>query len=302
LWQEKTFETDMWQSTQKAEATVLYVGRYNNLQIIKEVDFGFYLDSQDEEWGEVLLPFNSAPKDCAVNDWLDVFIYFDSDDRIIATTKRPHAVVGEFNLLRVASVEKVGAFLDWGLQKDLLAPFGEQKVRMKTGRSYVVWVFRDQASGRIVASSRLQNFLDRDIADYDVGQTVELIITKETELGFKAIINSAHWGFLYHNEVFTKLKVGKKLVGYIQKVRPDGKIDLSLTPAGYEKVGRFAENILAQLRNKGGFLPITPATSPAEIQAQFGISKKNYKKAVGALYKQRLITVESDGIRLADVT
>lgn len=279
---------------------MLYVGKYNHLQIIKEVDFGYYLDSEDEKWGEVLLPFNSAPKDCAVNDWLDVFIYFDSDDRIIATSHRPHAVVGEFNLLRVASVEKVGAFMDWGLSKDLLAPFGEQKVRMQPGRSYVVWVFCDEGSGRIVASSRLQNFVNLDIADYEVGQKVELIITKETELGFKAIINSAHWGFLFHSEIYTKLKVGKKLVGYVKNVRPDGKIDLTLTPAGYEKVGRIAEDILAKLRTKGGFLPITATTPSEEIQKQFGISKKNYKKAVGALYKQRLITVEPEGIRLAD--
>jgi len=277
---------------------VLYVGQYNHLQVIKEVDFGYYLDSQDEQWGEVLLPYNSAPKDCEVNEWLDVFIYFDSDDRIIATTHRPHAVVGEFNLLRVASVEPVGAFLDWGLPKDLLAPFGEQKVRMQPGRSYVVWVFRDEASGRIVASSRLQKFVNLDIADYEVGQKVELIITKETELGFKAIINSAHWGFLYHNDLFTKLKVGKKLVGYVQKVRSDGKIDLTLTPAGYEKVGRIAEGILAVLQKNGGFMPLTSATSPEEIQKLFSISKKNYKKAIGALYKERLITVEPDGIRL----
>lgn len=279
---------------------MLKVGHYNRLQIIKEVDFGFYLDSGDEEWEEILLPYNSAPKGCEVNDWLDVFIYFDSEDRVIATTERPHAVVNEFNLLRVASVEKVGAFMDWGLRKDLLVPFGEQKVRLKPGRSYIVWVYVDAASGRIVASTRLQKYMSDEPGQYEVGQVVELLITKETDLGYKAIINDAHWGFLYENEVFKKLRVGKKLRGYIKKVREDGKIDLSLTSLGYEKVGGIAETILEKLKAKGGFLPLTAKTPPAEIKAMFGVSKKNYKKAVSALYKQRLITVDDDGIRLVE--
>ncbi len=277
---------------------MLNIGQFNNLQVIKEVDFGFYLDSEDEEWGEILLPFNSAPKDCELYDWLEVFIYFDSEDRIIATTHRPHAVVGEFNLLRVASVEKVGAFLDWGLPKDLLVPFGEQKVRLKNDRSYIVWVYRDDSSGRIVASTRLQKFISKEPGEYEVGQPVELLIAKETELGYKAIIDNSHWGFLFQNEVFQKLRVGKKLRGYIKNIREDGKIDLSLTTTGYEKVGGIAEKILTMLKSKNGFLPITAKTPPDEISAMFGVSKKNYKKAVSALYKQRLVTIEEDGIRL----
>ena len=277
------------------------VGQFNNLQIIKEVDFGYYLDSDDDHWGEILLPFNSAPKGCAVHDWLDVFIYFDSEDRIIATTERPHAVIGEFNLLRVASVEKVGAFLDWGLRKDLLVPFGEQKVRLEAGRSYIVWVYQDEASGRIVASTRLEKFIDEDDpGEYEVGEAVELLITRETDLGYKAIINNSDWGFLYHNEVFKKLRVGKKLRGYIQKLRADGKIDLSLTMAGYEKVGGMAEIILDMLKKKGGFLAITAKTPPDRIYEIFGVSKKNYKKSIGALYKKRLVTIDEDGIRLVE--
>lgn len=277
---------------------MIKIGQYNNLQVIKEVDFGFYLDSEDEQWGEILLPYNSAPKICEVDDYIDVFIYFDSEDRIIATSQHPHAVVGEFNLLRVSSIEKVGAFLDWGLPKDLLVPFGEMKIRLQADRSYIVWVYIDEASGRIVASTRLSKFMDKSPGEYEVGQGVELLVTKETELGYKAIINNAHWGFLYHNEVFKPLRVGKKLKGYIQKIREDGKIDLSLTSMGYEKVGGIAQTILDLLEKKKGFLPITSKTSPDEIYNTFGVSKKNYKKALGALYKKRMITVDPDGIRL----
>ncbi len=279
---------------------MLKIGQFNNLQVLREVDFGFYLDSGDEEWGDILLPYNSAPKICEVDDFIDVFIYFDSEDRIIATAKRPHAVVGEFNLLRVASVEKVGAFLDWGLPKDLLVPFGEQKIKLQPNRSYVVWVFIDEASGRIVASTRLQKFLDLEPAEYEFGQEVELLITRETELGYKAIINNAHWGFLYHNEVFKPVRIGQKMRGFIQKRRDDGKIDVSLTASGYEKVDGIARSILNLLVKKGGFLPLTAKTSPEEIYETFAVSKKNYKKALGALYKKRLVSVEEDGIRLVE--
>ncbi len=276
---------------------MLNIGQFNNLRILREVDFGFYLDSEEDEWGDILLPFNTAPKDCEVGDWLDVFIYFDSEDRIVATTKRPHACVGEFNLLRVAAVEKVGAFLDWGLPKDLLVPFSEQKIRLVANRSYVVWIYLDQASGRIVASTRLDKFISKNPGNYEVGQEVEILITKETDLGYKAIINNSHWGVLYHNEVFKKLRVGKKLKGFIRNLREDGKIDLSLTALGYEKMGAIAQGVLDLLVKKGGFLAITAKTSPQEISQTFGISKKNYKKAIGALYKKRLISIDEDGIR-----
>jgi len=277
---------------------MLKIGRYNNLAVIKEVDFGFYLDSEDDEWGEILLPYGQAPKDCSVDDYLDVFIYFDSEDRIIATTKRPHAVVGQFNLLRVASVEKVGAFMDWGLPKDLFVPFGEQKKRLQANRSYIVYVFIDEGSGRIVGSTRINKFIDQVPPDYEVGQMVELLIAREAELGYTAIINDAHWGFLYHNEIFKDVRIGKKVRGYIQKIRDDGKIDLSLTSAGYEKVAGIAETILNQLARNNGFLPITAKTSPEELSDRFGVSKRNYKKALGSLYKKRLLSIDPDGIRL----
>jgi len=277
---------------------MLRIGQVNNLAVIKELDFGFYLDSEDDRWGEILLPYEQAPKGCTLYTNLDVFIYFDSEDRIIATTKRPHVMVGQFNLLRVASMEKVGAFMDWGLPKDLLVPFGEQKKRLEADRSYIVYVFIDEGSGRIVGSTRINKFINQVPADYDEGQMVELLIARETDLGYKAIINDAHWGFLYHNEIFKDVRVGKKVRGYIQKMRDDGKIDLSLTSAGYEKVSGIAETILNQLARNNGFLPITAKTSPAELSERFGVSKKNYKKALGSLYKRRLVSIESDGIRL----
>lgn len=277
---------------------MLRIGQFNNLAVIKEVDFGFYLDSEDDQWGEILLPYDQAPKGCSADDYLDVFIYFDSEDRIIATTKRPHIVVGQFNLLRVASMEKVGAFMDWGLPKDLLVPFGEQKIRLQANRSYIVYVFIDEGSGRIVGSTRINKFIDQVPADYEVGQMVELLIARETELGYTAIINDAHWGFLYHNEIFKDVRIGKKVRGYIQKIRDDGKIDLSLTSTGYEKVAGIAETILNQLARNNGFLPITAKTSPEELSDRFGVSKKNYKKALGSLYKKRLLSIDPDGIRL----
>jgi len=277
---------------------MLKIGQFNNLTVIKTVDFGFYLDSEDDQWGEILLPTNQAPQDCSVGDQLDVFIYFDSEDRIIATTKRPYVEVGQFSLLRVVSLEKFGAFMDWGLPKDLLVPFGEQKIRLQNNRSYIVHVFIDEGSGRIVGSTRINQFLDKVPAGYPLGHKVDLLIARETELGYTAIINDAHWGFLYHNEIFQDVHIGKKVQGYIQKIREDGKIDVTLTPSGYEKVAGIAESILDQLASNDGFLPITSQTTPLEISDRFGVSKKNYKKALGSLYKKRLVSIDPDGIRL----
>ena len=277
---------------------MLRIGQFNHLAGTKQVDIGFYLDSGDDEWGEILLPNSQAPKDCSVDDDLDVFIYFDSEDRIIATTRRPYVMVGQFNLLRVVSLVKFGAFMDWGLSKDLLVPFGEQKIRLQANRSYIVHAFIDEGSGRIVGSTRINQFLNQVPADYEVGQMVDLLVARETELGYTAIINDAHWGFLYHNEIFKDVRIGEKIRGYIQKLRDDGKIDLSLTRPGYEKVAGIAELILNQLAGNNGFLPITAKTSPEELSERFGVSKKSYKKALGSLYKKRLISIDPDGIRL----
>jgi uncharacterized protein len=272
------------------------VGKFNTLKVIKELDFGVYLDGC--ELGEILLPKRYVPEACAMGDEVEVFLYFDSSDRIIATTEKPFATVGEFALLRVKSVDQYGAFLDWGLMKDLLVPFREQKVTMAEGRSYIVFVFYDQLSNRIAASAKLEKYLNLVPPDYEAGQQVNLLIWKATDIGYKAIINNDHQGILYSNEVFQELKTGQHIKGYIKKIREDGKIDLSLFPSGYIKVGPHADKIIEYLKQKGGQADITDKTPPDTIYSLFGISKKSFKTALGNLYKQGLIVLEKDRIKL----
>jgi len=275
---------------------VVNIGKYNTLKVLKEVDFGVYLDGESE--GEILMPIRYVPKNCQIGDLVDVFLYLDSEDRPIATTEKPFAQVGEFAMLRVKSVNKIGTFLDWGIMKDLLVPFREQKVTMIEGRSYLVYIHVDQESKRIVASAKLNKFLDKTLPEYTVGQEVDIIVESETELGYKAIVNNLHWGILYENEVFEQLAKGLKLKGYIKKVRTDNKIDLSLQPLGYVKVDPITQMILDELKKAGGFIAVSDKSEAEEVYRIFGISKKTFKQAVGSLYKKRLITLGTDGIRL----
>ncbi|MBT3192911.1 MAG: GntR family transcriptional regulator [Verrucomicrobia bacterium] len=272
------------------------IGKINSLRVTREVEFGFYLDG--EEKGEILLPRKLASNACRVDEPLDVFIYLDSEERLVATTQTPHVCVGEFALLRVSAIEDVGAFMDWGLSKELLVPFREQRLKLSVGRSYITRAYLDERSNRIVGSTKLDRFLGLEPCGYKPDEAVDLLIAQRTDLGYKAIVNDAYWGVLYHNEVFQRLDVGQALVGYVKKVRDDGKIDLLLEKPGYEKIGGIAGMILDLLKENGGFLPITAKTSPDEIHARFGVSKKNYKKALGSVYKQRLVSIDSDGIRL----
>ena len=271
-------------------------GRYNTLKVVKFVDFGVYLDGA--EMGEILLPARYVPELCEVGEDLEVFIYLDSEDRIIATTEKPFAQVGEFAMLRVNAVNNVGAFLDWGLMKDLLVPFREQKMNMVAGRSYLVYVYVDPDSQRIAASAKLEKFLDNVIPEYQVGEEVSLIVESESELGYNAIINHLHRGILYHDELPGPLNKGQKLKAYIKKVRDDKKIDLSLYRPGYEQVDGISQDILNKLHEAGGFLPFTDKSDAALIFDHFAISKKIFKKAIGALYRQRRILLEEKGIRL----
>jgi predicted RNA-binding protein (virulence factor B family) len=271
-------------------------GRFNKLRVISKSDSGVYLDGK--ELGEIFMPRSYAPQGCNTGDLVDVFIFFDSADHLIATTRRPYAIVGEFALLKVAAVNPVGAFFDWGLQKDLLVPFSEQKQRMEEGKYYIVFIYLDDRTGRIVASSKLNKFLDKGPVEFREGQGVELFICDRTELGYKAIINNSRRGVLYKNEVFQALKTGQHIAGFIKKVRDDGKIDLCLQKPGHEKIDGVSEKIIDELKAKGGFIPVTDKSPPEVISALFGISKKTYKKAVGALYKKRLVAIESDGITL----
>jgi predicted RNA-binding protein (virulence factor B family) len=272
------------------------IGVYNNLRIIKEVDFGVYLDGGEHE--EILLPRRYVPENCKVDDSIRVFIYLDSEDRFIATPEAPYAIVGDFALLKVVAVESVGAFLDWGLLKDLLVPFGEQSPTMEAGKSYIVKIYVDKKSNRIAATTRLDRYLDNEPGNFHAGQEVELLICNQTDIGYKAIINGTHWGVLYSNEVFQSLKSGQKTKGYIKKIRNDNKIDLSLHKPGYERVDEITDTILNVLKDQGGFISVTDKSSPETIHKLFGVSKKTYKKAIGAIYRKKLITIESNGIKL----
>lgn len=272
------------------------IGKFNKLKIVKDLDFGVYLDGGNSR--EILLPARYVPQNVKPGDEVEVFIYHDNEGRLIATTIHPLAIVGEFKYMEVKSVNETGAFLEWGLMKDLLVPFREQKTAMKEGRWYLVYVHLDHVSERIVASARIEKFLDNIYPEYSFNQQVNLLVADETEIGYKVIVNNLHWGLLYHNEVFRRLEKGEQLTGYIKEVRDDEKIDVSLTPLGYGKVEGVAATILDSLRIHNGFLSIHDKSEPEEIYALFRCSKKTFKQAIGSLYRQKLITLEDNGIRL----
>ncbi len=272
------------------------IGKYNTLKVVALTDNGAYLDAGD--LGEVLLPNRYLPENCQVNDELTVFIYLDSADRLTATTDTPLGQVGEFVSLKVAQVNKMGAFLDWGLPKDVLVPFNQQHTKMEVGKYYLVRIFLDQRTERIVASSKLDKFLDIWPAEYNNGDKVSLTIGSKTDLGFKAIVNDLHWGLLYDNEIFQPLRIGKKITGYIKQVREDGRLDLSLTRAGNGKVIDFKDTLIAHLQANEGFSPLHDKSSPELIKNVLGVSKKTFKATVGNLMKKGIITIEANGIRL----
>ncbi|MBP3670481.1 MAG: GntR family transcriptional regulator [Bacteroidaceae bacterium] len=279
---------------------MIQVGQYNTLRVVKEVEFGIYLDGG--EAGEILLPIKYVPDGTKIDDEIEVFIYHDSEDRIIATTEEPYIMVGEFAFLETKMVNRIGAFLDWGITaKDLLVPYAEQRATMREGGVYLVYAYLDDMTGRIVASSKVDKFLDNTPPQYTVNDAVELLVVQETELGYKVIVENKHWGMVYKNEVFTTIEPGDFLTGYVKKVREDEKLDISLQPTGYRQAvgdGAISEKILTELTNAGGYLPYGDKTDADTIVRVFGCSKKNFKKALGALYKARKIELEPQGIRL----
>lgn len=275
---------------------MLEIGKINTLSVNRETDNGVYLEGGDH--GELLMPKKFVTEEVKEKGIAEVFVYTDSEDRLVATTETPLAMVGEFARLTVKATSTFGAFLDWGLPKDLLVPFREQRSKMQEGNSYWVYIYLDLLSNRIAASAKLHKFIDNTPAEYEVGQEVDLIILEETDLGYKAIVNQEHSGILYKNQVFQQLEIGAKTKGYINKVREDEKIDLLLDKPGYEKVDAISQKILEALKESRGFMAISDKSSPEMIQTMFGISKKNFKKAIGSLYKKKLITFESDGIKL----
>ncbi|MDR6713128.1 putative RNA-binding protein (virulence factor B family) [Pseudomonas hunanensis] len=272
------------------------LGRYNSLQIVKHVEFGLYLDGGAD--GEILLPRRYIPKDTPteLDDWLNVFIYLDSEDQLIATTEKPKVQVGEFASLKVKDINGAGIFLDWGLSKDLLMPYSEEKRSLKIGDYCVVHAYLDKRTRRITATARLDRYLDLTPAAYTVGQPVELLVADETDMGFKAIINNRHWGLIHKNEVFKFLRSGMHEKGFIKEVRHDGKIALSLQPVGQALADTLQEQIMTRLQAEGGTLAVCDKSDPQVISKMFNVSKGNFKKAIGALFKAGLIVIHDDRI------
>jgi len=275
------------------------LGRFNSLQIVKHTDFGLYLDGGAD--GEILLPRRYIPKDTPteVDDWLNVFIYLDSEDQLIATTEKPKLQVGGFASLKVKDINNAGIFLDWGLSKDLLMPYSEEQRPLKIGDYCVVHAYLDKRTRRITATARLDRYLDRTPASYTPGQAVRLLIAGETPMGFKAIIEDRHWGLIHKNEVFKFLRSGMQESGFIKEVRSDGKVSLSLQPVGQALSDDLQQQILTRLDEAGGTLEVSDKSAPEVISRLFGVSKGNFKKAIGGLFKQGRIVIHDDRIERA---
>ncbi len=270
----------------------------NKLRIVKSLSFGIYLDG-GEEYGEILMPKKYIPTICRIDDYLDAFVYFDSEDRIIATTEKPLAFRDQIAYLRVNQVSNIGAFLDWGVAKDLLVPFREQTTKMVKSKRYLVYIYLDEKSNRLVASMKIHKFLNKTIPEYQEMEEVDLLIAAKTELGYNAVINNTHLGVLYENEIFQRLRIGQEIKGYIKKIRDDHKIDLTLQKKGLDNLEEVANKLLEYLRENQGSMPFTDKTDSQLIREIFKISKKNFKAALGILYKRKEIILEKDQTRLA---
>ncbi len=275
------------------------LGRRNQLTVLREAKPGVFLDGGED--GEILMPRRYITDDMVPGAVVDVFVYKDSEDRLIATTETPLAMVGEFAVLRVLGTRaSLGAFLDWGLAKDLLLPRNEQKEPVREGDWVPVYVYVDERSNRITATARLHRWLNKTPAEYGPEQEVDLLVTDETELGYNVVVDGAHRGLLYRREVAHALQPGDVLRGYVRSVKSGGKIDVALDRAGYGRVKPLSEQILQALADAGGMLPYHDRSSSDEIREAFGVSKKAFKQAVGALFRQRKIELGMTGIRLAE--
>lgn len=279
---------------------MLKIGKFNYLQIVQVMAHGAYLDA-GQPHGKILLPKKYLPKGFAVDDWLDVFVYFDSEDRLIATTLKPFVEVGGFAHLKIVDVNRVGAFADWGLEKDLLIPFQEQIKKLETGRRYTVHVYRDKSTGRINGSTKIDKFLrPLNQGHYNAGDKVNILIWRKTELGYSAIIDNAYVGMLYNNEIFRPVKYGQQLTAYIKPLRDDDRLDLTLNQTAKQTYQELPERILEWLKQNHGSGNLTDKSSPEDIYATFAVSKSNYKKALGRLFKEKKIDISKDRILLLD--
>jgi uncharacterized protein len=275
---------------------MINLGEYNTLEILRDTEPGLFLGDGNE--GELLLPNRYVPKVFEIGDKIEVFVYLDNEERPVATTDHPYIIKGDFALLRCNQVTEYGAFLDWGLVKELFCPFREQAFKMKAGGWYLVHCYLDDETERLVASSKTNHFLDNKeltVAQFD---EVDLIVSHPSELGMNVIVNKMHLGLVFNDDIYKDISVGDRLKGIIKKVRPDNKLDISLNQIGYRNIEPNAEHILFELQDNGGFLPLHDKSSPEDIKKHLQMSKKSFKKAIGTLYKERQITIESDGIRL----
>ncbi|MCK0178509.1 S1-like domain-containing RNA-binding protein [Flavobacteriaceae bacterium S0862] len=277
---------------------MINIGEYNTLTILREKEPGLFLS--DEEGDEVLLPNRYVPKEFKIWDKLEVFVYLDNDERLVAVTDRPYITKGDFALLRCNDVTSHGAFLDWGMVKELFCPFKEQAFKMKKGGWYLVHCYLDEETNRLVASSKTNHFLDNKELTVSQFEEVDLIVSHPSEIGMNVIVNKKHLGLIFNDDIFRDLSVGDRLKGIVKKIRPDNKLDIALGQIGYRNIEPNAEAILNELEDNSGFLNLTDKSSPEDIKEVLQMSKKSFKKAVGTLYKQRLITIEEDGIRLVE--
>lgn len=279
---------------------MIKLGRINRLIALRDTSVGFFLNPSEagDPADDILLPNKYVPDTLRVGDEIDVFVYNDSKERPVATTIIPPVQRDEFACLQAVAVSDAGAFLDWGLEKDLFVPFREQSRPMQVGRWYVVFVYLDEETNRLVASNRVNRFLSSDVQDLLEGDEVQLLAYETTDLGLNVIINNRYRGLIYHNEIFRTVRPGDSLVGYVKRIRDDNRVDVSLQRPGFENVEPNARRILAELRAEGGFLPLTDSSAPEEIYKTLEMSKKTFKKAIGTLYKERKIVIEENGIRL----
>ncbi|WP_417866211.1 S1 RNA-binding domain-containing protein [Xanthomarina gelatinilytica] len=275
---------------------MIHLGEYNTLEILRESEQGLYL--ADEEGNEVLLPNRYVPESFKIWDKMDVFVYLDNEERLVAVTDKPYIKKGDFALLRCNAVTEHGAFLDWGMLKELFCPFREQAFKMKKGGWYFVYCFLDEKSNRLVASSKTNQFLDNKELTVSQFEEVDLIVSHPSEIGMNVIINKKHLGLIFNDDIFQDLSVGDRLKGYIKKIRPDNKIDVVLGQMGYRNIEPNADAIMVELRDNSGYLNLTDKSDPETIKQVLKMSKKSFKKAVGSLYKQKLIEIKEDGIYL----
>lgn len=275
---------------------MIHLGEINTLYIVRETEQGIYLE--DEENNEVLLPNRYIPESYKIWDKIDVFVYLDNEERLVAVTDKPYIKKGDFALLRCNAVTELGAFLDWGMLKELFCPFKEQAFKMKKGGWYLVYCYLDEKSNRLAASSKTNRFLDNKVLTVEQLEEVDLIVSHPSEMGMNVIVNKKHTGLIFNDDIFKDISIGDRLKGFVKKIRPGNKLDIVLGQIGYRNIEPNAEVIMKELEDNSGYLNLTDKSDPEDIKRTLQMSKKNFKKAVGSLYKQKLIEIKPDGIYL----